>query len=180
MAGIQTGKASSTAGKTRAGTGTNKSKAATTTAAKRGGLDLSQLDDDATSPPRAASPEEPLSASAVLNASGIDNALDALSLATGSANSEAIERHPERRFRAAYALFEARRLDEMREDKTLRRNQKVDAIRREFEKSPENPFNQVSARFNATKEQVAEIRGQEKDKIEARLGSPTSPVGTGL
>jgi hypothetical protein len=180
MAGLKSGKGTpgGGAGKAR-GSGTGK-KAATATTPKRGGLDLAQLDDDGGAP---ASPRsersDPLSASATLNASGIDNALDALSLATGGAASEAIERHPERRFRAAYAAFEARRLEEMREDRSLRRQQKVDLVRKEFEKSPENPFNQVSARFNATKGELAEIRGQQMDRIEARLGSPTSPTGSG-
>src|SRR5690606_28684679 len=52
-----------------------------------------------------------------LNASGIDNALDALSLT--NRNTEKIERHPERRFKAAYEKYEERRLEEMKDDKTL-------------------------------------------------------------
>ena len=78
---------------------------------KTRGLDLSQLDN------------APLSA---LNASGIDNALDALSLTSSSANDK-IDRHPERRFKAAYSAFEERRLQEMESDGTgqgLRLNQK--------------------------------------------------------
>jgi hypothetical protein len=51
----------------------------------------------------------------------------------------------------------------------LRLNQKKEKIKKEFEKSPENPFNQVTARFDATKEELAQIRSQEKAKIEARL-----------
>jgi hypothetical protein len=164
-----------TAGKARGGA--NKSTTARTTAKR--GLDLSQLDAGAAAAETTSAEEDDAMSASALNASGIDNALDALSLATG-AGGEAIERHPERRFRAAYAAFEARRLEEMRGDKSLRRQQKMDLVRKEFEKSPENPFNQVSARFNATREQVAEIRGQEKGRIEARLGSPTSPGGAGL
>lgn len=109
---------------------------------------------------------------AALNATGIDNALDALSL-TGSDNNAKIDRHPERRFKAAYAAFEERRLKEMEDDGSgqgLRQQQKKDKIRKEFEKSPENPFNQVNARFDSTKEELAEIKAKEKGKIEARLG----------
>jgi hypothetical protein len=126
---------------------------------KSRGLDLSQLDDHG-----------PLAA---LNASGIDNALDALSITTGSSDAK-VDRHPERRFKAAYAAYEERRLQEMESDGTgqgLRLNQKKEKIKKEFEKSPENPFNQVSARYDASKEDLARIKEQEKAKIEARLGS---------
>ncbi len=118
-------------------------------------LDLSQLDDD-----------QP----AALNASGIDNALDALSL-TGKSNDK-IERHPEKRFKAAYAAFEEKRLAEMDADGTskgLRLNQRKERIHKEFEKSPENPFNQANAEYNAAQDQLEEIRNEERTKIESRL-----------
>lgn len=102
-----------------------------------------------------------------LNASGIDNALDALDI-TGNAQDK-LDRHPERRFKAAYAAFEERRLDEMKDEKGLRRNQKIDQIRKEFEKHPENPFNQVSATYNMSKEEMAALREAEKEKKEKRL-----------
>ena len=51
----------------------------------------------------------------------------------------------------------------------LRKQQRIDLIRKEFEKSPENPFNQVSARFDSTREEVRDIRDREKEKTEARL-----------
>ncbi|KAK9774798.1 hypothetical protein SCAR479_08618 [Seiridium cardinale] len=122
----------------------------------RGTLDLSQLD--------AAMP--------ALNASGIDNALDALGVAGNS--QDKIDKHPERRFKAAYAAYEERRLTEMESDGSgagLRLNQKKDRIRKEFEKSPDNPFNQVTAQYNSTREDLADIRTKEKSKVEARLGS---------
>ncbi|KAL3421132.1 hypothetical protein PVAG01_07577 [Phlyctema vagabunda] len=124
------------------------------------GLDLSQLDD---------TPARPAGS---LNASGIDNALDALSL-TASDGVGKIDKHPERRFKAAYAAFEERRLKEMEDDGSgqgLRQNQKKDKIRKEFERSEENPFNQVSARYDASKDEVRELKEAEKAKIEARLG----------
>ena len=109
-----------------------------------------------------------------LNASGIDNALDALSLDAKSTNTEAVERHPERRFKAAYAAYEERRLQEMKEDKTLRRHQKIEVIRKEFEKSDLNPFNQVNARYNATKDEVREIKEGVKEEIEERLAEESN------
>jgi len=128
---------------------------------KTKGLDLSQLDDSPTKSPSA------------INASGIDNALDALSLTANQ--QEKIDKHPERRFKPALAAFQERRMEEMDADGSgagLRRKQKEDQIRKEFEKSPQNPFNQVSARYDASKEELAEIREQEKQKIEDRLASP--------
>lgn len=125
---------------------------------KTRGLDLAQLDDS-----------DPSKASPALNASGIENALDALGL-TADNKSDKVDRHPERRFKAAHAAYEARRLPEMEEEhKGLRRNQRVEMVRKEFEKSPENPFNQVSAQFDSTREEIREMKERERDKTEARL-----------
>ncbi|KAJ4420682.1 hypothetical protein N0V85_000504 [Neurospora sp. IMI 360204] len=141
--------------------GRTQPKNAKTAVKKTRGLDLSQLDDDGSGPLGA------------LNASGIDNALDALSLTTSSA-ADKIDRHPERRFKAAYAAFEEQRLAEMEKDGSgqgLRLNQKKEKIKKEFEKHPDNPFNQVTARYDASREELAQLKEQERTKIEARLGS---------
>lgn len=123
---------------------------------KSRGLDLSGLDGP--------SSKKELNA---LNATGIDNALDALSLT--SDNKDKIDRHPERRFKAAYAAFEERRLEEMADEKGLRRQQKIDQIRKEFEKHPDNPFNQVAGSYNMSKEEMNELRESEKAKKESYL-----------
>ncbi|KAF5862379.1 hypothetical protein ETB97_011736 [Aspergillus alliaceus] len=124
---------------------------------KSRGLDLSQLDDQPASRKGAA-----------LNASGIDNALDALSL-TGKDSSK-IDRHPERRYKAAYAAYEARRMPEVEQETPgLRRQQRIELIKKEFEKSDENPFNQAHVAFDASKEEIAAVRDAEKKKVEARL-----------
>lgn len=125
-------------------------------AKKSRGLDLSGLD--------APSSKKDLAA---LNATGIDNALDALSLTKES--NEKIDRHPERRFPAAYKAFEERRLEEMKDEKGLRRQQKIDQIRKEFEKHPDNPFNQVAASYNMSKGEIAELRESERAKKETML-----------
>ncbi|PUU79982.1 hypothetical protein B9Z19DRAFT_1124404 [Tuber borchii] len=106
-----------------------------------------------------------------LNASNVDDALDALTLATG-ADKGTIDRHPERRYKAAYAAYEERRLPEVREEhKGLRLGQMKELIKKEFEKSEENPFNQVSnVRYDATKDEIALAKKVEMEKIEARLG----------
>jgi len=124
----------------------------------RGTLDLSQLD------------SEPSSKSSAINASGIDNALDALSL-TGSANDLRLDRHPERRFKAAYKAYEDRRLPEIEQEHPgLRKQQRIEIVKKEFEKSPENPFNQVhNVRFDATKEELEETRRKVREGVENRL-----------
>ena len=60
----------------------------------------------------------------------------------------------------------------MADEKGLRRNQKIDQIRKEFEKHPDNPFNQVSAAYNASKDEVTSTRAQEKEKKEKLLTGP--------
>lgn len=123
---------------------------------KSRGLDLSQLDDDKPS---------------ALNATGIDNALDALSL-TGGGNDNKIDKHPEKRFAAAYHQYEERRLAEMKADGSgtgLRLEQRKQRIRKEFDKSPENPFNQVTASYNATRDDLNQVRASERSKIEKNL-----------
>ncbi|KAJ8059184.1 hypothetical protein OCU04_012156 [Sclerotinia nivalis] len=140
--------------------GPKNSKKAEKKPAVKKGLDLSQLDDSPTS----ASP------TSALNASGIDNALDALALTSNT--KEKIDRHPERRFKAAYAEFEERRLAEMDQDGSgagLRKNQRQERIRKEFEKSPLNPYNQVTGKYDSTKDELEEIRQGVKAGVESRL-----------
>lgn len=55
------------------------------------------------------------------------------------------------------------------EHKGLRRQQRIDICRKEFEKSEENPFNQVHASFDSTREEVQAIRDAERKKMETRL-----------
>ncbi|ODV92943.1 hypothetical protein CANCADRAFT_1543 [Tortispora caseinolytica NRRL Y-17796] len=124
-----------------------------------------------------------LNKAASISASGIDNALDALSISGikqaegassgpgyASRNPGGIDRHPERRFKAAFAAFEERRLPELKEEhKGLRLNQYKELIRKEFEKSPENPFNQATVAYDATQDEVREVKQAQKAGIEARL-----------
>lgn len=142
----------------------NKGSAKNSTAAKKSrGLDLSGLD--------MPSSKKDVKLNA-LNASGIDDALDALALTSGpGAGAEKVDRHPERRFKAAFAAFEERRLEEMKDEKGLRRDQKIAQIRKEFEKHPDNPFNQVHSLYNSSKTDMAQIKAGEQQKLEKRLGA---------
>jgi len=122
------------------------------TAVKRGGID-SALD--------------------AINASGIDDALDALAITTSDGKTVTVDRHPERRYKAAYAAYKERRLPEVKEEhKGLRLNQMAELIKKEFDKHPDNPFNQSGVvAHNATKEEIDAKMREERDKIERRLAA---------
>lgn len=137
-------------------------KNAKTAPKKTRGLDLSQLDDNG-----GMAKKQP-----GIIATNIDDALDALGLDDDSAAANKVDRHPERRRKAAYAAFEERRLKEMDADGSgagLRLNQRKERLRKEFEKSPENPFNQISVAYDASRDEIAQVKEQEKAKIEGRL-----------
>ncbi|KAK9458923.1 uncharacterized protein V1516DRAFT_681530, partial [Lipomyces oligophaga] len=111
-----------------------------------------------------------------LNASNIDDALDALSISGAGAGSkgakDGVERHPERRYKAALLAYEERRLPEVKEEhKGLRLNQMKDLIKKEFDKSEENPFNQVTVRHNATRDEITAVKQGIKNATERRLAS---------
>ena len=74
------------------------------------------------------------------NATGIDAALNLMSLT----QSGEPDRHPERRAKAAYRAFEEREMPLMREDNPgLKRSQLKELIFKKWKKSPENPFNHM-------------------------------------
>ncbi|KAJ9099924.1 hypothetical protein QFC21_003929 [Naganishia friedmannii] len=104
-------------------------------------------------------PEE--AAEVHLAATGIDQMLEALELVNARTDKEAlgakaglIEKHPERRFKAAFEAYVEREMPELRKDHPgLRKQQMHDILFKQFQKAPENPFNQVSIAHNATKEE---------------------------
>ncbi|BFZ55074.1 hypothetical protein PYCC9005_002113 [Savitreella phatthalungensis] len=110
-----------------------------------------------------------------LAASNIDDAIDALSLTNkkgGPVSAMDIEKHPERRFKAAYTAFEEKRISEMKEEGLgLRLQQMKDLCYKEFQKHPDNPFNQVTARHDASKDELKAIAEHERRKTEQRLAT---------
>mmetsp|Transcript_27374 Transcript_27374/g.57110 ORF Transcript_27374/g.57110 Transcript_27374/m.57110 type:complete len:277 (-) Transcript_27374:379-1209(-) len=75
-----------------------------------------------------------------LQASGLDSALSAMSVAGGDVD----ERHPEKRRKAAYKAYEEKMMPEMKEQYPgLKRQQYLDKIFALWKKSPENPMNQT-------------------------------------
>ena len=86
-----------------------------------------------------------------LSASNIDDALDAMTLVTERTDKAAqgakaaqLERHPERRFKAAFEAFKEQEMVRIKQERPGMRSQQYhDALYKEFQKHPDNPFNQV-------------------------------------
>ncbi|XP_069944387.1 coiled-coil domain-containing protein 124 isoform X1 [Cherax quadricarinatus] len=75
----------------------------------------------------------------VVSASGVDAALSALSV-----QDDSTDRHPERRMAAAFKAFETQRLPQIKkENPNLRLSQLKQLLRKEWQKSPENPLNKI-------------------------------------
>lgn len=107
---------------------------------------------------------------AALNASGIDNALDALGLTDDKAKV-AIDRHPERRVKSAFEAFRERREAELA-DAGLSHGALQQRIRKDWDRSPENPKRQaLTAKYNASKEEMAALRAQANEEVEKRLAA---------
>ncbi|KAH9977416.1 hypothetical protein BJV74DRAFT_155912 [Russula compacta] len=112
------------------------------------------------------------------SATGIDNALDLLDVVTakmdkasvGNQAAATIERHPERRFKAAFNAYVDRELPNIRaEQPGLRLQQYKDLLFKQFQKAPENPFNQTTVEYNATSEEKVEALRQRHDEVRERL-----------
>uniref|UniRef100_A0A1W7RAT8 Coiled-coil domain-containing protein 124 n=1 Tax=Hadrurus spadix TaxID=141984 RepID=A0A1W7RAT8_9SCOR len=66
-----------------------------------------------------------------------------------SAKSTNVDRHPERRMKAAYQTFENVNLPRLKaENPNLRLSQLKQMLKKEWMKSPENPINQQTAAYN--------------------------------
>ncbi|GME68938.1 unnamed protein product [[Candida] boidinii] len=99
-----------------------------------------------------------------INAHGIEDSIAALSLlGKDGVNDKELDRHPERRMKAALASYTERRMPEIKaEQPGLRKNQYEQLIFKEFQKSDENPMNkETNLKFNATDDDVR----QKKDAV---------------
>lgn len=114
---------------------------------------------------------------AAFNASSLDDALDAMELvnarsdkASQGAAAGSIEKHPERRFKAAFEAFKERELPKAKEEHPgLRFQQYQDLLYKQFQKSKENPFNQVHVSYDATKEEKLAVLKAKRDAMAARF-----------
>ncbi|KAI0085966.1 hypothetical protein BDY19DRAFT_895754 [Irpex rosettiformis] len=118
-------------------------------------------------------PEEPEH----FTATGIDNALDLLEVVTAKMDKASvgqraagIEQHPERRFKAAFEAYKERELPNVKEDHPgLRLQQYQELLYKQFQKSPDNPFNQVTISYDASKDDKVEALKKKQTAIENRL-----------
>ncbi|KAF8510332.1 hypothetical protein JB92DRAFT_2728330 [Gautieria morchelliformis] len=117
-------------------------------------------------------------------ATGIDDALDLLTIVNAKSDKASvgqqaagIERHPERRFKvsvvwmqAAYEAYQERQLPIAKQEHPgLRLQQYKDLLYKQFQKSPENPFNQTTVSYDASKEEKVDALLKKKEIVEERL-----------
>jgi len=80
-----------------------------------------------------------------IEARNVDDAIAALSI-----NPQELDRHPERRMKAAYQAFEDANLPRLKaENSNMRLSQLKQLLKKDWMKSPENPLNQRSMMYNA-------------------------------
>ena len=79
----------------------------------------------------------------------MDDAISLLSLSTAGSSVANLERHPERRVKAAFAAFKEAQMPLLKkENPTLRLSQLNERLYELWKKSPENPFNQVAIAYD--------------------------------
>ncbi|XP_055346057.1 coiled-coil domain-containing protein 124-like isoform X1 [Paramacrobiotus metropolitanus] len=81
------------------------------------------------------------------HARNVDEALAVLSVKDAAAD---MEKHPERRMKAAYLAFEEREMARLKKEyPDFRLSQLKQMLKKEWQKSPDNPFNQPTQKFNS-------------------------------
>ncbi|KAJ3131520.1 hypothetical protein HK100_006292 [Physocladia obscura] len=101
-------------------------------------------------------------------ASGIDAALDLLELTTKKSPnaSQAVEKHPERRMKSAWAQFEEREMPILKaENPTLRLSQLKQLLQKKWKKSPDNPMNgELVGAYDMTADEARETAAAKKEE----------------
>lgn len=91
------------------------------------------------------------------SASNLDDAIQLLEATNLDASKTTLERHPERRVKAAYAVFEETEMPILKlENPGLRMSQLRQLLKKKWEKSPQNPFNQASISYRASRDEEME------------------------
>ncbi|KAH8110620.1 DUF1014-domain-containing protein [Phellopilus nigrolimitatus] len=111
------------------------------------------------------------------SATGIDDALDLMEVVNAKKDKASVgqqaaglEKHPERRFKAAFEAYQERELPNIKNDHPgLRLNQYKDLLFKQFQKSSENPFNQTLVSYDASKDEKVEALQHRKKELEDRL-----------
>ena len=102
-------------------------------------------------------------------ASSVDDAIFLLNADIGKIPG-VIDKHPEKRVKAAFKIFEENLLPKLKlEHPTLRHSQLREILTKEWKKSPENPHNKPKLPFNASKEEEHEIMKEIVDESLERL-----------
>lgn len=103
-------------------------------------------------------------------ASNMDDALLLLESTNISSSSLSVEKHPERRMKAAFSIFEAREMPILRtEYPSLKHSQLLERLFKMWKKSPENPFNQLHVSHNVSQLEQTEIVKADQDQKLDRL-----------
>lgn len=102
------------------------------------------------------------------SASNLDDALSLMESLTVETATATIDRHPERRMKAAYAAFEEREMPILKaENPELRLSQLKERLFRMWQKSPDNPFNQAHIAHTATRdEERVALREQSEQSMQ--------------
>ncbi|KAL5533723.1 hypothetical protein ACEPAG_183 [Sanghuangporus baumii] len=114
-------------------------------------------------------------------ASNVDDAIAMLEVVNAKQDKASVgqaaaglEKHPERRFKAAFEAYQERELPNLRKDHPgLRLNQYKELLFKQFQKSPENPFNQTLVSYDATKDERIEALEKRNKEVEERLKERT-------
>ncbi|KAH0830232.1 hypothetical protein J3R83DRAFT_1591 [Lanmaoa asiatica] len=111
-------------------------------------------------------------------ATGIDNAIDLLEVVTAKMDKASvgqqaagIERHPEvGNVQAAFEAYKETELPNLKvEHPGLRLQQYSDILYKQFQKSPDNPFNQVTVAYDASKEDRTQALKEKQDAVQKRM-----------
>ncbi len=102
------------------------------------------------------------------SASNLEDAISLLEATNVSSEKINLERHPERRVKAAFALFEENEMPILKlENPSLRRSQLRELLKKNWAKAPENPFNQANISFRASREEEIEAaRSMNENQLE--------------
>ena len=74
------------------------------------------------------------------------NITEAIQVLRVNSDSPSIDKHPEKRMKAAYEEFEKKRLPELKaENNNMRLSQLKQMLRKEWQKHPDNPLNKQLA-----------------------------------
>lgn len=95
------------------------------------------------------------------SASNLDDAISLLEATNSTADSLSLERHPERRVKAAFAIYEEKEMPILKlENPGLRLSQLREILKKNWKKAPENPFNQPTISYRATRDEESAFAAQ--------------------